>query len=124
MEREEKKKWELKRAVKNTFKWDSTDWQYIKTHIIWILVILLLSYLYWSEVNITREYMKSPCVKQCQLNEYVKEFQEKNPTLGISCDYRLMTCTISGVYNESDVSKFKKLNILPQPKKLSGKKHR
>ena len=60
----EQNRWEFKRAIKNTFTWDKDDWKYIKNHIVWLLVILLLSYLYYSEVRVTREAIRNP-IKFC-----------------------------------------------------------
>jgi lipopolysaccharide export system protein LptC len=52
---EPKKEWKLGRAIKNTFTWDKTDWEYTKNHIIWLLIILLLSYLYYTETKACHE---------------------------------------------------------------------
>lgn len=93
-------KWSFKKAIIGQFKWDSSDWEYIKTHGVWFLVIIVLSLMYYHDVSITRSYMKSDCVKKCQLDSYINDLKEKNPTASINCDYKLMSCTVSGVDNK------------------------
>ena len=94
---EEEKRWSFKRAIKNTFTWDKDDWKYIKNHIVWLLVILLLSFLYYSEVKQARIYIGSPCVHQCLVKNYIEEYKSLNPDIQIQCDYELGTCMYSGV---------------------------
>ena len=98
MEEIVKPKWSFKKAIKNSFKWDNTDWTYIKTHITWILIILLLSYLYWTEVKVAREFINSPCVHKCQTMNYIEEFKKNNPDININCDDTGI-CHFSGVYD-------------------------
>lgn len=81
---DEKEDWSFKRAIRNTFTWDKDDWNYIKTHLVWLLIILLLSYLYWSEVRITRQAIADPqkfCVdhKMYNINE-----NQTYPSLNLS----------------------------------------
>lgn len=98
---QDKPNWNFKRAIKNTFTWDKDDWKYIKTHIVWILIVLLLSVLYYSEVKQAREFIGSSCVHQCQIKNYIENFKKLNPTIQIQCDYELGSCQYAGVYNSS-----------------------
>jgi len=77
LEKMEEKKWSLKRALVNQFKWDKNDWEYIKTHITWILIILLLSYLYYTETKVAREAVKYPadfCLRHGYMNYSVPNY--------------------------------------------------
>lgn len=74
------KKWELKRAVKNTFTWDKTDWEYIKKHIIWILLILLLSYLYFTETRMCHIALRD-LPETCEIYQSIKLSMLENTSI-------------------------------------------
>lgn len=81
----EEESWEFKRAIKNTFTWDKDDWKYIKNHIVWLLVILLLSYLYYSEVRVTREAIKNPEKFCLEHGIYTSNLQDTIKNITKSC---------------------------------------
>jgi len=104
-------KWSFKRALVNSFKWDSSDWIYIKTHIVWLLIILLLSFLYYSEVKTARHFINDPCVDKCLMERYIEDFKSKNPDVQLICDYKIKSCTYFGVLDDENLEELKKLNF-------------
>lgn len=57
--------WSFKKAIRNIFKWDKGDWIYL----LWLLIILGLGFLYYSEVNIchvTLNNLSNTCDLYCQ----------------------------------------------------------
>lgn len=59
-------KWDLWRAVKNSFKWDSQDWYYL----LLTIIILTGAWLYYMETNTcqtTLNHINDTCALYCSL---------------------------------------------------------
>lgn len=92
----EEKKWNFKKAIVNQFKWDSSDWNYIKTHIVWILIILLLCYMYYTETK-TAHKVYSNIANTCEVYNNLKANQVSSGSI-LDINYsRLGELTIQNV---------------------------
>jgi hypothetical protein len=69
---------------------------------IWTLItilIILASYSYYSEIKLSRQFIDSPCVKKCLVQDYITNFKNDNPNIQVICDDK-GNCQFSGVINE------------------------
>lgn len=74
-------------------------WQGIKKELPWILfiiVILLIGYDYYSLKKRHNDLLDKECVWNCMTNEFIEKVKEEDPTTSISCDYKTRRCLISG----------------------------
>ena len=67
------------------------DW---KTYL--VILLALMGFLYYSEVKTARDYIGSPCVHKCLVQEYISDFKAKNPNIKLDCDDE-GNCHYSGV---------------------------
>jgi len=94
--------------IKEKYNWFK-DW---RTYL--MLFLLIVGYLYFSEVKIARQFIDSPCVKMCLIENYLNDFRNKNPSTQINCNYETRICQFYGILNEDlekQIKTFENLNL-------------
>ena len=85
---------EKKDNVKKLFKWEG--WKKEVSWILFFIFILILAWTYYTDKKEMEKMTNSDCFRKCMVEEVVKAVHEKNPSLIIQCDYKTLSCIISG----------------------------
>ena len=62
-----------------------------------VLLILITAFVYINDVKTAREYVNSPCVKQCLVIQWVNQYRALNPSVQLDCNYETASCKFFGV---------------------------
>ena len=75
------------------------------------LVVIIMAWLYYSEVKTARQFVGSPCVEKCIMDKYVQEYNDQHPGVQLTCDYESKRCEYNGVLVDEDMLSLRSYNF-------------
>lgn len=102
----EKKRETRIRNIKNLFKFETKDIWWI----LFFILIIFVSWSYYSETKICKNMVKTECYLKCQMDRFVQEAQVKG--LQTVCDIKTYQCQISG-YIDRKINFVNNISLMP-----------